>query len=63
MKWTDEMDIILLKEIVLFEPWNFKRGSEERGRCWEQLAESLSAQNTYRKLSQRSVRDRYKLLC
>ena len=34
----------------------------KRGRCWEQLAEYLSAQNTYLKLSQRSVRDRYKLL-
>ena len=44
MRWTKDHDLILLKEILLFEPYSQKRGSPERGRVWEQIAESLNDQ-------------------
>ena len=60
MRWTKDHDLILLKEILLFEPYSQKRGSPERGRVWEQIAESLNGQREDEilfKVSQRSVRD------
>ena len=60
MRWTKDHDLILLKEILLFEPYSQKRGSPECGRVWEQIAESLNSQREDKilfKVSQRSVRD------
>ena len=63
MKWDDVKDGILVKEILLFEPWNHKHGSEERGKCWERISESLNnLPDVYFKVTQRSVRDRYNTL-
>ena len=31
MTWTEEHDIMLCKEIVIEEPYNFKHGSTEMG--------------------------------
>ena len=65
MRWTKDHDLILLKEILLFEPYSQKRGSPERGRVWEQIAESLNGQREDKilfKVSQRSVRDRFNVL-
>ena len=42
MKWTKDHDIIFLRELLLFEPWNYKYGSKERGNCWERISESLN---------------------
>ena len=65
MRWTKDQNLILLKEILLFEPYTHKKESPERGRVWEQIAESLNGQRQDKimfKVSQRSVRDRYNLL-
>ena len=65
MRWTKDHDLILLKEILLFELYSQKRGSPERGRVWEQIAESLNGQREDKilfKVSQRSVRDRFNVL-
>ena len=65
MRWTKDHDLILLKEILLFEPYSQKRGSPERGRVWEQIAESLNGQREDKilfEVSQRSVRDRFNAL-
>ena len=63
MKWTEEKDEIYVKEILLFEPWNHKHGSEERGNCWERISESLNGlQDISFRVNQRSVRDRYNKL-
>jgi len=62
MKWTGEHDIVLVREILLFEPFSYKHGSEERGKCWEQIAVSLNGfreDGLYFKVTKRSVRDRY----
>ena len=51
---------------MVHEPWKQKYGSQERGKVWEKIAESLNGLNTvcelYFKVTQRSVRDWYKLL-
>ena len=65
MRWTKDHDLILLKEILLFEPYSQKRGSPERGRVWEQIVESSNGQRDDKilfKVSQRSVRDRFNVL-
>ena len=65
MHWTKDHDLILLKEILLFEPYSQKRGSPERERVWEQIAEDLNGQRENKimfKVSQRSVRDRFNVL-
>ena len=66
MRWTSEHDVIFLREVLVHEPWKQKYGSQERGKVWEKIAESLNGLNTvcelYFKVTQRSVRDRCKLL-
>ena len=42
MKLTSDHDIIFLRELLLFEPWNHRYGSKERGNCWERISESLN---------------------
>ena len=66
MRWTSEHDVIFLREVLVHEPWKQKYGSQERGKVWEKIAESLNGLNTvcelYFKVTQRSVQNRYKLL-
>ena len=65
MRWTKDHDLVLLKEILLFEPYSQKRGSPEHGRVWEQIAESLNGQREDKilfKVSQRSERERFNFL-
>ena len=63
MKWTDDHDTFVLREILLFEPWNQRHGSDERGRCWEAISDSLNSLDEPKyNVSQRSVRDRYVVL-
>ena len=33
MKWESDHDIDFLRELLLFEPLNYKNGSKERGKC------------------------------
>lgn len=63
MRWTDEHDIVFIREIFLHEPYKFKKGSTERGKCWDQLSMALNnIEQPYFKVSQRSVRDHFKTL-
>ena len=66
MRWTSEHDILFLREVLVHEPWEQKYGSQQRGKVWEKIAESLNGLNTvcelYFKVTQRTVWDRYKLL-
>jgi len=61
MRWTKENDLALVKEILLYEPFICKKGSPERGPCWERVSESLNSMDGF-KTSQRSVRDRFNLI-
>ena len=63
MKWSNQHDIMLLREMLLFQPWSYRYGSVERGQVWETIADSLNRINRpVFKVNQRSVRDRYHLL-
>ena len=65
MHWTKDHNLILLKKILLFEPYSRKRGSLERGRVCEYIAESLIGQSDDKilfKVSQRSVRDQFSVI-
>ena len=62
MKWTKDHDIIFLRELLLFEPWNYKYG-KERGNCWERISESLNQLTDISFIvTQRSVHDHYQTL-
>ena len=64
-RWTRDHDLILLIEILLFEPYSQKRRNPECRNVWKQIAESLNGQREDKivfKVSQRSVRDRFNVL-
>ena len=63
MEWTNAHDILLVREIMVLEPYQHKPGSRESGGAWEKIAENLRKIDSPRFLvTQRSVRDRFKLL-
>ena len=66
MGWTNEHDVMFLREVLVHEPWKHKYGSQGRGKVSEKIAESLNGLKTvcelHFKVIQRSVRERYKLL-
>ena len=63
MTWTDEHNVMLLREILLFEPWIQKHGSTERGQVWKRIAESLNQlERPLFRVDDRACRDHYKLL-
>ena len=43
MKWTEEHELLMLRELILWQPWLHKKGTSERGDDWEKLAVSLNA--------------------
>ena len=64
MQWSEKHDTLLMREILLFEPWEQRYGSPERGLVWKQIADSLTSyeEAKFKILDSRSVRDRYKAL-
>ena len=43
MRLTEEHDIFFLREILLHEPYQYKKGSIERGKSWEKIANALNS--------------------
>ena len=63
MLWTEEHDKMLIREIFLYEVWEYRHGSQERGQLWENIADSLNKlHNPQFRVTQRSVRDRFAAL-
>lgn len=63
MKWSGGHDVMLGSEIMLFELCKYKAGSRKRGQCLDRVAESLSQlKKQCFSMSQKSVRDRLKIL-
>ena len=61
--WLNEHDLILVQEVLLFEPWRHRQGSVERGNVWKSISESLNAmEQLLFKVNERSTRDRLNLL-
>ena len=42
MEWSEEHDIILLREMISREIFSFKKGSPDRGKTWESIQEFLN---------------------
>ena len=42
MVWTNKHNEVLVQEMYLFEPSNFKRRRKQRGKVWERISESLN---------------------
>ena len=63
MHWLNELDLILVQEVLLFESWRYRQGSVERGNVWKSISESLNAmEQPLFKVNERSTRDRLNLL-
>lgn len=64
MEWKTECDLLLLQEIVVSEPYQYKASTRERGKIWEDITERLNATEAFgnRLGHKRAVRDRYALL-
>ena len=60
MMWTNKHNEVLVQETYLFEPWNFKRGSKQRGQVWERISDSLNQYESPKfTVNEKSVRDHY----
>jgi len=63
MQWSEEHKIMLIREVLLFEPWKYKQGSIERGQVWKRISEALNAlEKPAFRVHERSVRDHLNLL-
>ena len=63
MKWTDQHDIYLCREVLLMKPYTFKPGTKESGSAWSSVATDLNTvKDVLFTVNQKSVRDRTKLL-
>ena len=63
MEWTEEHDNYLYQEILVLEPFKYKKGSISRGQIWEKIANNLNGLKLPRfKVSKHAVRQRYHLL-
>ena len=61
--WSNDHDILMCREVLQIEPFQFKIRSPERGQAWESLAEKLNANSCPKfRVTARSVRDRYNFL-
>ena len=63
MFWLNEHDLILVREVSLFEPCRYRQGSAERGNVWKSINEAPNAmEQPLFKVNERSTRDRLNLL-
>ena len=42
MTWTKEHDVMLCREMLVIQPFRFKHGTRDRGRCWEKIAQNVN---------------------
>ena len=63
MRWTEHHDTLMLREILVKEPYKHKHGSVERGQIWEEIAEILNGiPEPNFAVTKRSVRDHFNTL-
>ena len=64
MKWTDQHDLELIKDILTERPYDHPKGSRQIGLVWERIVDSLNsrADIVFNLKDIRAVRDRYNLL-
>lgn len=64
MEWTEEHDILLMREMMVSDLFLQKKGSPSRGLIWESILENLNKSDSpvFELKDKRSVRDRWTLL-
>ena len=63
MHCHNEHDVMLVRQVLLYEPWQHRQGSVERVQIWKAIAESLdSLEDLNFRITDRSTRDRLSLL-
>ncbi|XP_078382732.1 uncharacterized protein LOC144665364 [Oculina patagonica] len=62
MNWTEEKDVMLLKEMGGQGIFHYKAGSRERGAVWQVIASNLNCHKDLFDVTARGVRDRFTLL-
>ena len=62
MKWSEEYDLMLCREVLVLEPWKFPKQTKERRDVWGEVALDLNGTSSPKfKVSKRSARDRLTL--
>lgn len=62
MNWTEDKDILLLKEMGGQGIFHYKAGSRERGAVWQVIASNLNCHKDLFEVTARGVRDQFTLL-
>ena len=63
MSWTEEKDILLMREMAAQGIFQFKIGSKERGNIWQAIASNLNGnKDLFSYVSSRGCRDRFTLI-
>ena len=63
MEWSDKHDVVLYREVLVMEPYQYPYRCKERGDLWNQIAINLNGLDQPKfKVNRRSVRDRLTLL-
>ena len=55
------MEVLLLREMVVINPFGYLHGSMERGKKWEEVSKSFQGKANF-KVTSRACRDKYNLL-
>lgn len=61
MFWNEEREILLCREIMLIEPYQFKKSTKERGDSWSKVAVNLNSIELVPSFSvdQRAIREHF----
>ncbi|XP_073721214.1 uncharacterized protein [Misgurnus anguillicaudatus] len=63
MEWKEQHDVLLCREILLTEPYRYKKGSVDKGKAWSTIADTLNCSQDHKfRVTQRSVRERFSLI-
>jgi len=64
MEWTEQHDVMFLREMITSDMFDYKKGSPDRGRIWEAIQERLNTIQCpkFSIKDKRAVRDRWNLL-
>ena len=63
MSWTEEKDVLLMREMAARGIFQFKSGSRERGTVWQAIAKNLNGhKDLFHSVTSRGVRDRFTLI-
>ena len=63
MSWTEEKDVLLMREMAAQGIFQFKSGSRERGTVWQAIAKNLNGhKDLFHSVTSRGVRDRFTLI-